>query len=452
MSVDRLFRAAALIAAVWFLGGCAGAGARPDGQTPLADMQTNADRMVVVTVANELQSVASKAGSTFRSYDSWTPYQASAAAQSTVAGLAKDYHMQAVASWPISALQAHCVVFDVGSQASRAEVMARLSHDKRVKLVQPLQSFGTRSSASAYNDPYVGLQTGFNELDAADAHQYSRGAGIRVAVIDTGMDVAHPDLQGRVVVSRNFVDDDAHQFVRDKHGTEVAGVIAAVANNKQGIVGIAPEVKIIALKACWADTPDSELASCNSFTLAKAIAAAIEQRARIVNLSLGGPDDQLLDELVRAGQRRGMIFVGAAPNGGHMNGFPTGVAGVIAVGVARSAAPDAGANMLIAPGHEILTLTPGGHYDFASGSSIAAAHVTGTVALLLAEDEKLDADALRAVLTESRQSPADGDGSIINACRALTRILKQADCRSQVPAGEQEGSPKQTGIALRTGP
>jgi subtilisin family serine protease len=428
------------------LGACAGqptSSTSKESLTPLTDMQSNSDRMIVLTVANDMQAVVSKAGSTFRSYDAWTPYQASAAARSMVSDLATEYQMRPVSSWPIAALQVHCVVFEIAKGADRDEVLSRLKRDRRVKLAQPLQSFSTLSEPT-YNDPYVGMQTGFSDLDVAGAQEYSRGAGIRVAVVDTGIDLDHPDLQGRVAQSRNFIDDDRQRFVRDRHGTEIAGVIAADANNHEGIVGIAPEVKLVALKACWPDTPDSEGARCNSFTLAKALAAAIDQQVRIVNLSLGGPDDALLGELVKQGQRRGILFVGAVPPNGKAEGFPAGVAGVFAV---DARVTDANSGVLIAPGREILTLTPGGHYDFASGSSLAAAHVTGTLALLLAEKGSLSAAELRTLLESTRTRVASRGGSMINACLAMTQLTGKNVCKTDVSSSNSGEAAKRTVVA-----
>ncbi|MGH8457023.1 MAG: S8 family peptidase, partial [Stenotrophobium sp.] len=247
-------------------------------------------------------------------------------------------------------------------------------------------------------------------------------------IIDTGVDAAHPDLKDRVTMERNFVDAGSAQFNRDRHGTEIAGVIAAVANNREGIVGIAPGASVLALKACWQLKPQADEAQCNSFTLAQALTVAIESSAQVVNLSLGGPADPLLSQLVEYGLQQGIIFVGAVPPDGGMSGFPVGVPGVIAVDVSGRAAGDA--QVLHAPGREILTLTPGGHYDFASGSSIAAAHVTGVVALLLAQDAHLNAAAAYALLSRSSTSTADDrrDNVSINACVALTALRLHGSC------------------------
>jgi subtilisin family serine protease len=349
-----------------------------------------------------------------------------------VAAVARDHGLRELAGWPIRPLRLHCVVLSVPEGRSRDELLAMLARDARVALAQPLQSFATYGDDGAYNDPYVGLQVGFREVDAAEAHRGSRGQGVRIALIDTGVDVAHPDLQGRIDAVRNFVDRDAAQFARDRHGTEVAGVIAALANNRQGIVGIAPEARVSVLKACW-HSAGAGSARCNSFTLAQALAAALDDGARIVNLSLGGPPDELLQRLVALAVQRGRIVVGAVPPDGSLAGFPLNVPGVIAVSAASGGTQGPG-QALRAPGRDILTLQPGGGYDFHSGSSLAAAHASAAAALLLAADPTLDAPRVRALLEASR-SP--GTGGSINACLALRPLRAGLPCGARTVASPQ---------------
>ncbi len=126
-------------------------------------------------------------------------------------------------------------------------------------------------------------------------------------------------------------------FGSDRHGTEMAGVIAAVANNREGIVGIAPNARLLVFKACWQAHSDADAARCNSFTLARALTAAFDAHAQVINLSLAGPDDPLLGDLIREGLHRGVLFVGAAPDAA---GVETGLlhrAGVIEVASCRDA-------------------------------------------------------------------------------------------------------------------
>ena len=254
--------------------------------------------------------------------------------------LAREYGLSEVAAWPIQVLTLHCAVLRIPAGAERDSLLQKIAADSRVKLAQPMNGFAPRTQT--YNDPYLAVQRGFQSIDAAGAQQWSRGEKVRVAVIDTGLDAAHPDFGGRVAVRRNFVDRDARRFGLDRHGTAVAGVISASANNNLGIVGVAPGVEIIALKACWQLDDKIDTAHCNSLTLAQALAAAISENAQVVNLSLAGPRDPLLNALVAAGTQRGVIYVGAAPADAPADGFPGGTPGVIPVDMAESPAARSG--------------------------------------------------------------------------------------------------------------
>jgi subtilisin family serine protease len=418
------------IAAALLVAGCATTAAQPNASRPGDTARVAPERLIVVTVTNETAQIAARAGSTPRAYDGFQHYGVSPAARATVAALARDYGLKEVTAWPIAPLRVHCVVFQIPADASRSALLGQLAHEKRVKLAQAMNTFGTLGET--YNDPYVSLQSGFERIDAADAHRWSHGEGVRVAIVDTGVDVTHPELQGRVAVTRNFVDADDAQFRHDRHGTEVAGVIAAIANNHVGIVGIAPGVKLMAYKACWQLDAAADQARCNSFTLARALVAALDDHAQIVNMSLAGPVDHLLAALVQQGVRRGIIFVGAVPHASAagLESFPADVPGVLAVDTAEGHALTN--RPLLAPGREILTLVPEGHYDFASGSSLATAHVTGTVALLLAQRPDLESASIYELLSRTSMRSDRGDGVVesINACAALAAIVGKGGCET----------------------
>ena len=382
-------------------------------------------RLVVVTVANEPAAPAPRPGSTPRTYSGTGVYLASDAARATMRDLARQYSLTEVAAWPIAPLQVHCSVFRIPADGSREALLAQLSGDQRVRLAQPMNVFASRSQGGTqpYNDPYLDVQRGFQEIDAAGAQQWSRGEHVRVAVVDTGLDARHPDFGGRVVVQRNFIDRDATRFGQDRHGTAVAGIISASANNSLGIVGIAPGGGTAGIEGLLATrAAKSDAARCNSLTLAQALVAVIEERADIVNLSLTGPPDPLLNSLVAAGSARGIIYVGAAPSDADANGFPAGAPGVITVDSSESASQRTG--VLRAPGRDVVTLVPGGRYDFLSGSSLATAHVTGAIALMLARSPKLDHDAIHGLLSRS------ADRSSINACAAMAELTKSPHCPS----------------------
>jgi subtilisin family serine protease len=322
----------------------------------------------------------------------------------------------------------HCVLFRIPPGTTRDAVIARLRGDARVLIVQPLNEF--ESATSAFDDPYARLQSNVQALAVAEAHRVSRGRGVRVAVIDTGIDTSHPELDGRALLVRNYVDDDERAFRADRHGTQVAGLIAAAANNGIGIVGVAPDVRLMALKACWQSSATTA-GRCNTFTLAQAIADALAARAQVINLSLVGPSDPLLEALVNEATGAGVIVVGAASTDAR-HVFPAGLPRVIAAAESEvesgSGADRAG--VLRAPARDIVTLVPEGHYDFASGSSLATAQVSGVVALLLARDPGLGAAKLRELLMQSSRSHDTALGSYlsVNACAALALVVRGTGC------------------------
>jgi subtilisin family serine protease len=423
------------------MSGCA---AEPPRSTPavaanLASAAPDPERLVIVTVRNQPGPSVPRAGSTPREYDSRGAYSVSPAARATARAIAAKHKLREVSSWPILTLGVHCLVFEVPEGTSRGALLETLRDDQRVESAQPLQTFDTLSSSrSGYNDPYQRLQANLETLGVPQAHEWSRGEGINIAVIDTAVDAAHPDLLGRVSKQQSFLDPSAaasgNLLDRVRHGTAVAGVIAAVADNQQGIVGIAPAAHLYALNACW---PGAEAGRslCNTFTLAKALAAAIEARADIINLSLAGPVDGLLTRLVKQALQRGIIVVGAAAAvpGEY---FPASIDGVISVSNATAAAAqivrEGSSVPLQAPGTDVLTLVPAGLYDFQSGSSLATASVSGGIALLLARNQKLRADEIHRLLAASSQVLATSAGSLysINLCSALATLLQQPGCEA----------------------
>ena len=98
-----------------------------------------------------------------------------------------------VSSWPIELLGVHCLVYEIGAGADLGQMVSAMARDRRVESVQPLYSFAT--SSAEYNDPYAPLQKNLEQLSVPDAHAVSRGAGVRLAVIDTGVDTTHPDFR-----------------------------------------------------------------------------------------------------------------------------------------------------------------------------------------------------------------------------------------------------------------
>ena len=369
-----------------------------------ADTATQFDtghHFVVVTFANDPYRPASRAGTSGRRYTGGT-YGVAQSAHNNAQRIASAYSLKQVVSWPIKALGVHCVVYEIPDARPVADVLAALTKDPKITLAQPLQQFHTLTSAPdqgakpAYNDPLYGLQTNLVSLDIAAAHERSQGAGVKVALIDTGVDSRHPDLRDRISGSHSFVTAQSATPATAgsyRHGTAMAGLIAAVANNKVGIVGIAPLARIEVFAACWQLGPNTDEAACNTFTLAQALAAALEARIPLINMSIAGPADPLLAALVQSGLKRGVIFVGSMTD--EADSFPTNINGVI--GVANSDREHSGAT-LAAPATHVLTLRPDNEYDFESGTSVAAAEMTGVVALLLSANNRLTSDSIVSLL------------------------------------------------------
>jgi subtilisin family serine protease len=212
-------------------------------------------------------------------------------------------------------------------------------------------------------------------------------------------------------------------------------VIAAL--GRQQMLGVAPGARLLALKACWPAQPGATAALCSSLTLARALDAALERHPSIVNLSLAGPHDPLLEELLRTIIGKGLIVVAACPEDHDAaQAFPTSVAGVLRARSAGAAPRDCNATDMTpvaTPGTDILTTFPQARYDFVSGNSFAAAHVSGIVALLLELKPALRAMDASTILQRAMR----GDGSvevarpeltIVNACEAIRQLRQDARC------------------------
>jgi subtilisin family serine protease len=423
-----------------------------------ASLAVSAAEEFVIVAIDDTAETAPSPGSTPRARYGSTGYAGSTRAEAVAHALAQQHRLQEHSSWRIAPLQWRCMLYRLPAGVDRVAALARLSADARVQLAQPLNQFNTLASLSpgvtgpaapataattsstaalAYDDPYVGLQRGFINIQAAGAQRWSQGEGVRVALIDSGVDVDHPDLAGRIGRQRDVVGAPTTPAAPgdDRHGTEMAGVIAAVANNQKGIVGVAPQARLWVYRACWAVTKGGS--ACNSFTLAKALGVAIADGVDIINLSLGGPADPLLQRLVEYSISRGTIVVGASPAGtgavAGPPGFPAGVPGVLSVASADDGHHGGTApglhRTLTAPGRDILTLAPGGGYGYASGASLAAAHVSGAVAVLRALQPGLDANTVHRWLSESSAAPVAG-AAHINLCHAVRRLRPAAVCAS----------------------
>lgn len=335
--------------------------------------------------------------------------------------LAGEHGLKLVAEWPMQSLGVDCFVMEVPSNDSPTHLAERLSADPRIESVQPMNLFHTLG----HNDPLYSLQPSAKLWHLTELHEVTTGKNVVVAEVDTGVEIEHPDLRGQVALVQNFV--DSSPYVAETHGTAVAGIIVARADNGLGIVGVAPQARLMVLRACWQESAKSATAFCSSFTLAKALQFALDQNAKVLNLSLSGPRDRLLERLLDAALARGATIVSAVDPRVGDGGFPASHAGVLAV--AGDDERNVAADVLMAPGRDIPTTIPGGRWDFVAGSSFAAAHVTGLVALLLELEPRIQPQQVHDALVPAGKSGLSADRPVIvDACAAVAWAAGTCAC------------------------
>jgi len=294
-------------------------------------------------------------------------------------------------------------------------IVEKLAHDTRIEWVQPMNVYHTMSSP----DPLYPVQPGAKFWRLAQIHQVSTGKQVRVAIIDSGIDDNHPDLTGQVSHKENFIDNNP--YISEAHGTAVAGIIAARAGNGVGIEGVASDAQLMALRACWEVTPHNT--ECNSFTLSKALNFAILHKAQVINMSLSGPTDRLLQRLLDVALTQGITVVSALDPHRPDGGFPASYPGVLAITDTQLLR----AGVLVAPGRDIPTTVPGGQWGFVNGVSFSCAHVSGLVALLLEINPAQTGQKIKQQLL-SASSGTNQSAGMIDACLAVANARGSCVC------------------------
>lgn len=318
-------------------------------------------------------------------------------------------------AWPLPLIGLDCFVMAVPEGRTIDDAVRQVSRNRAVVFAEPMQVYAAKQKPASYNDPLYATQPSAQLWRLADLHRISTGRGVRVAVIDSGVETSHPDLAGQIAASVNFV--AGRPQAAERHGTAVAGVIAAKAGNRLGIVGVAPDSRVLGLRACWQQGGAGE-AVCDTLSLAKALHFAVEHRAQVVNLSLAGPRAELLDRLVSVALGRRIDVIAAVDPALPGGGFPASHRGVIAVADEALARPAPG--VYVAPGEGIVTTQPGGRWNLVDGSSYAAAHVSGLFALVRARKSTVDAGSLLVA--------AGRGGGTIDACATLRRAAGPCNC------------------------
>lgn len=340
--------------------------------------------------------------------------------------IAQDYDLELSGEFPLTSIAVNCLVFKTPEKYAMPVLLQRLRLDSRISWAQENLVFdGLQANADKV---YTELSYAPKLMHVAAAHRLSTGLGVKIAVIDTGADIKHPDLQGQIITLSNFVEGGELSFSTDQHGTAISGIIGAQTDNGIGIVGIAPKSELLIMKSCWYSQQTGSGAKCSSWTLAKAIDAAINKGVKIINLSLAGPYDKLLESLLDTANQRGISIVTASLDKLSKPGFPATLNYVI-----PAVSSDAKGAVILpkwlsqlpavvaAPGVEIVATTPHGKYDIMSGTSMAAAHISGTVALLLGYDPTLNPETIKRLLIE--------DSIISNQYRSIdaSRVLVNLD-------------------------
>jgi len=327
--------------------------------------------------------------------------------------LAREHGLVILEDWAMPALGVDCYRMGVPAGGAPERVVEALSRDARVKWAQLVNTFVAQSS-----DPLYAVQPATLRWPLREIHRTLTGRDVVVAVIDSGVDASHPDLAGQVLAQENFVDGQA--YVAEVHGTAVASIIAARADNGVGIEGIAPGARLLALRACWQQSDNGT--RCNSFSLGKAMYAALQRHVQVINLSLSGPPDRLLGELIDVACARGLRVVAAVDPHSRDGGFPANHPGVFAVSADQPGAQ--AARVLYAPGRDIPTAAPGARWQMASGSSFSAAHISGMMALISQLRPQLDLAQLRAALVADRARPNPG----VDLCATFTGLTGTCTC------------------------
>jgi hypothetical protein len=349
-----------------------------------------------------------------------------AARRRVAVSLTETYGLKLVEGWPMPVIGIDCFLLEAGAGVALDALLETIGRDPRVAWAQAVNEFDSLDGG----DPLLPLQPAAQRWQLTGLHRASTGKDVAVAVIDSAVDAAHPDLRGQLSLHENFVDGEAAGA--ERHGTAVAGIIAARTGNGAGIAGIAPGARLMALRACW--EPEGQRARCNSFTLGKALNFALGHQARVINLSLGGPPDRLLHALLDSAAARGVRVVGAVDPRRADGGFPASHPGVLPV-----AADEAGARVLagravVAPGTDVPTSLPGARWGFVSGSSFAAAHVSGLAALLAELSPGADGALLRQALSGAAIARTGPQTVSMGACAILARAAGACVCPCPSPA------------------
>jgi subtilisin family serine protease len=297
---------------------------------------------------------------------------------------------------------------------------------------QPAPAVATSAALPRAGDP---AQYVLDKLRLNEAHSLATGDKVLVAVIDSGVDLGHPELAGAIAGSFDAL---GKREAPHMHGTAIAGAIVAHAR----LMGAAPAARILAIRAFSAAGGSAE---ATTFAIVKGVEYATQQQARVINMSFAGPADPALARELAAAKAKGVVLIAASGNFGPKSPpqFPAADPNVIAVSATDAndklfRASNIGPHIaLTAPGVDILLPVPGRNYELISGTSFSAAYVSGVAALVIQRAPGLGPDAVRQILESTAKDlgpvgrdPQFGAG-LVDALSAIMAVQANA---AAVPA------------------
>jgi subtilisin family serine protease len=338
--------------------------------------------------------------------------------------LARRHRLRRISSQSFPLINATIGLFRIADRRSAETVSRELAGDAAVRSVQPNYRYVLQEDkvAPVEGDP---AQYAVRELRLPQAHTLAHGSNVIVAVIDSGIDIKHPELADSVIETFDALGSGEGPHV---HGTGIAGAIAAHAR----LIGSAPQARLLAIRAFGAASNGAE---STSYVILKSFDFAAAHGARIVNMSFAGPKDRLIERGIAALAAKGVVMVAAAGNAGAKSPplYPAADANVIAVSATDaqdrlfSASNRGDYVALAAPGVDIFLPAPDQKYQMASGTSFSAAYVSGIAALMLERDPALKPDELRALLAKSaRDLGSPGRDDLFGAGEADAYAAVQA--------------------------
>jgi subtilisin family serine protease len=364
--------------------------------------------------------------------------------QDAVEALARRHRLRRAESQTFRLTKSTIFRWEIPDGRSMQEVIRQLSADPAIRTVQPNYVYSLQQQSAAEGDP---AQYTLAKLNLRQAHAVSRGDNVLVAVIDSGIDVTHPDLSG--VIAGTFATFDPGEKPHT-HGTAIAGAIASQARLR--LMGIAPAARILAVKAFGTSDEGAEGTTMN---IIKGLEWSIQQGARIINMSFAGPDAPVMRKILAGARNQGIVLIAAAGNAGPKSPplYPGSDPNVIAVSATDSedklfAASNRGSYISVAaPGVDILLPAPDQGYQVTSGTSFAAAHVTGIVALMLQRNPDLTPAAVRKVLESTARDigPKGRDdqfgAGLADAFKAIMAVpaIAKRDPKASSTAATQSG-------------